>query len=296
MLKNISKLATPTPLAVIGGHVYQLKSLPSFTGGNSNLTTDYFQAIPWHKGLPTLFAKRIKTNFAEYLDIRRQFLNECQIINSLTHPQLPQRYGRHDTDGLLLAYHWFNCTPLYDWLYNTRSDDLPIIDTASIHTIIKQLLTLISYLHEKHQPVIHGQINLHNILINDQQQLTLVGFNQARFAHTTQIKQIIYTQLPQAASLSPEQARGDSWGLSSDYFQLGLLYYQLLTRTPWIEGESRRQQQLYAANLSTPDVNFLNHIVEKRISNLIAALLHPDPIKRPCLSEIKSQIFKFPQH
>jgi hypothetical protein len=275
MLKNNTELSNAAPLAVIGGHLYQLQKL------TSNLTAEYFKATAWRKALPVLWVKRVKAEFTEHHDTRRHFLNECQIINSLNHPQLPQRFGRHDTDGLVLACHWLPGVPL-DIKLKSQS-----LDTLQVQRIMHQLVILLSYLHKKHQPVIHGQLSLQHVLMDDGQQLALSGFDQARFAHITQLP-TRYTQLPSANSLSPEQARGEAWGPSSDYFQLGLIYYQLLTSKSWIQGDNRRQQQLCAAQLRAPDTDFLIHLVDLETSQFIAALLQPNPADRPQLPDIQS--------
>ncbi len=80
--------------------------------------------------------------------------------------------------------------------------------------------------------------------------------------------------------LSPEEARGEDWGMASDLFTLGLLLFESLHGRPALEGEPDEVRVRLARGVVPQPAALLRGVLPHTVE-LLASLLSPDPRLRP---------------
>ncbi len=257
---------------VISGNLYKLNAFSA--GGICHI----YKAQAASRKLPVLSVKMIKPRWARYASVRRQFNIEGQILSGLSHPQLPHftTRGTHK-EHVFLAYKFLPGVPLIKLAQNKTLFGENTLKPLAL-SILTQILDQLNYLHNKINPVVHGDISSENIIINNSQQVSLADFGCAHFTNTRSNHSFRWLAKP--SYLSPEQARGDPWGPASDIYQTAILFYEMITGKRWIKGKTPREKMLYAASISKPAPDFLGKIIHKHLSSIIADMLDPNPKTR----------------
>ena len=83
-----------------------------------------------------------------------------------------------------------------------------------------------------------------------------------------------------AGYMSPEQASGRPVDYRSDQFSLGLLLYELLTRTRPFERATTAQSLAATIEAEPPPVETLNHEVSPHLAAVVGRCLAKDPAER----------------
>lgn len=121
------------------------------------------------KLLDKFVIKRIKKDSFAY----QQAIMEAKLLQSLQHPFIPTLYSVFDEqDALYLVEQYMEGDSLHSIC---QSEQLPI---STILSYSIQLCDLISYLHLLPNPILHLDINPHNIIVN-QSRLALIDFSAA---------------------------------------------------------------------------------------------------------------------
>jgi serine/threonine protein kinase len=165
-----------------------------------------------------------------------------------------------------IAYH---VTP-----YMAGGDLSKYLDTTSVKTheaadIVQKILRAIGYLHSDPQNMVHMDLKVHNILMNENGDIPfLADFGAVKRIpkNSNFVTKGQYT-LPY---MPPECVNGDKYFRQSDIYQLGIVLFQLLygyfpidNATRWLKEKDRRQFIKLTATEQMP-------YVEKYIKDLIA--------------------------
>lgn len=202
----------------------------------------------------------------------KQFQLEGKILNILEGKQFP-KYTEHGkvNDVHYIAYNYVKgmslkalCTEKPTQVYK---------NTRFAVGVISQILGALKSLHMRAEPVIHGNITPENIILGKKGRVYLVDFASAflkddKTAHDTAQCSTEY--------LSPEQAKGQQWQEQSDIFQVGVIFYELVTGKRWNTGTSSAERIMNSTNLCSLPDHFISPIVGSHLSQLIAQMLRPD--------------------
>lgn len=113
-----------------------------------------------------------------------------------------------------------------------------------IKTIVKAVLSALSYLHSQPVPIIHNEVTVQNILLNlagDWKDLKLIDFGHARFLNQAPNKPDLDELNP--FYLAPECFSGVC-SVQTDLYSVGvMMYYLLYGRLPWFIDVSRKSSQ-----------------------------------------------------
>jgi serine/threonine-protein kinase len=257
----------------IGDVTYALYALAS--GG----MCDVYRASAPNPDVPTLTVKILKACWVTKEHVRRQFNYEAQILKGLRQPLLPAfvRTGQTRT-SMYIAYEYIPGTPLITLaqqkkLYGQRHA------LKRVNQIMLNVLDQVAYLHSKSDAIVHGDISAENVLISPEGTVHLVDFGCAHLRHVP--NDAARNWIGKPSYLSPEQARGEVWAAPSDVYQLGILFYELVTDKRWIHGKTTRDKVIRAANITSPPKDFLQTTAPLALSAWIADCLQADPDKRP---------------
>jgi serine/threonine protein kinase len=92
--------------------------------------------------------------------------------------------------------------------------------------------------------ILHTDLGPHNLLVGKNGAIKLIDFSFALSAHNLKMTGSEESWVPLTA-ISPERAKGEPFGASSDIFELGLVFYELLTGcTPFGD---KKERALYEA-------------------------------------------------
>lgn len=169
----------------------------------------------------------IKTLLPQYLnspDLKGRFLNEAKIISLANHPNIVKLYSQDTWEGgLYIAMEFVQGISLRQYL-NYQSLTLK----RSLE-IILEIGYALCHLHT--HGIIHRDLKLENVLINDEGKIKLIDFG---VAHNIKETDTIPLPTPQVIGtpiyMSPEQRKNpETVTFASDIYSLGIIAYELVT-------------------------------------------------------------------
>ncbi len=201
-----------------------------------------------------------------------QFQLEGKILNILDGKQFP-KYTEH---GKVNNTHYIAYNYVKGLSLKSLCDEKP----EQVHKnprfaigVVTQILAALKSLHERSEPVIHGNITPANIILGKKGHVYLVNFEAATFKSDSSKQDI---SLCSKDYLSPEQAKGMKWQEQSDIFQVGILFYELVTGKKWNPETNPNSQIMHASSVSPLPDQFLSPIIGTKLSQLLAQMLRPD--------------------
>jgi serine/threonine-protein kinase len=158
---------------------------------------------------------------ASDIEVRERFVREAEALRRVTHPNVVQAIGAANTDdGVpLLMMELLEGHTLAQLVRHEKITILRAVDIASA------VLSALAACHDR--GVLHRDVKPSNVFVTREGRIKLVDFGVARLSgqNETQRRLAIGT----LAFMSPEQARGDSHGVTVDVYGAGALLYTLLT-------------------------------------------------------------------
>ena len=189
----------------------------------------------------------------------QQFEREAKILASLNHPQIAKVFDYFVNEGrhyLLLEYiHGQD-------LRQHVEEHGPVAETL-VRKYAREILSILSYLHEQAPPIIHRDLTPENLIINDGGKIVLIDFGAAN----TFLQTATGTLVGKHCYIAPEQFRGRAT-LASDYYSLGGTLHFLLTGKEPIP-------------LSSSSPRELQESVSPSLDEIIREMTDIDVTKRP---------------
>ena len=175
--------------------------------------------------------KFLPADLTEDEEASRRFMREARATSSLDHPNICTIHEiAQDEDGSwYIAMAWYEGQTLKKIL-----DNGPLPPGRALN-YARQMALGLSLAHD--QDVVHRDIKPANIIITDRDELKILDFGLARLLGKARLTRS-GTVMGTAAYMSPEQARGEDVGTSSDIWSLGVVLYEMLAGHMPFEGES----------------------------------------------------------
>ncbi|CAD8050182.1 unnamed protein product [Paramecium primaurelia] len=201
-------------------------------------------------------------------------------INSLAQIESPYvlrlEHYLQTTNRCYIVMEYCDSGDLYQyWLRYNR-----ILDENKTLVIIRQILNGLMELHKN--KIIHRDLKLANILLNKSQvKLADLGFCKRLKDNDVHDK----LQLGSPGTIAPEIVNKESYGLQSDIFSIGCIFYQLLFgELPF----NFHSTELYLKQIDEQQINFRRNGVKvsKNVQSIIQRMLVRDPKKRLTFSEL----------
>ena len=189
-----------------------------------------------YKGRDTLLnrfvtVKMLRPQFTGDEDFVRRFRREAQAIASLSHPNIVNIYDVGSQDEMhYLVMEYVEGDNLKNLIRSKGA--LPLEEAVRL---ARQVLDALSHAHENN--IVHRDVKPHNILITTGGKAKLTDFGIARGATAATVTQSD-TIVGSVHYLSPEQARGEAAGPSSDIYSLGVVLYEMVTGVLPFQGDS----------------------------------------------------------
>jgi uncharacterized delta-60 repeat protein len=147
-----------------------------------------------------------------------------------------------------------------------------------VTTWVRQLCSALNYAHRE-AGVVHGNLRTSSILLNQQEDLKLIGFDGLRNAGSRSPAAEL-----ELGFMSPQVALGEKPAISDDVYGVGAIIFDLLTGTPpFYKG------QVLSQICERPPGSMTNRLAELKINDTIPAVvedtvalcLAKDPAQRP---------------
>jgi serine/threonine protein kinase/TolB-like protein len=188
-------------------------------------------------------------------DLAQRFARECDILAGLEHVNIARMYDAGVAPGGLpyLAMEYVRGEPLITWC------DRRGLDAPERIRLFLQVLDAIQYAHRRR--VIHRDLKPSNILVTEDGEIRVLDFGVAHFADDADGSEAQLTrQYGRALTpdyASPELLRGECADTRSDIYSLGVVLYELLTRSrPYSmrtgASADRLQQEIGAVRIEPP--------------------------------------------
>ena len=211
---------------------------------------------------------------------RERFLAEGRILARLKHPNVARVFDLDVVPGTDVAYYVMDLVRYKDGQAHTLADvDVEGADEPHLVRWFVQLASALDYIHR--MGIVHRDIKLSNILLDDRGGVVLTDFGISRFV-TAEIRREVGVVTTGAACardrvtgglilgtegyMAPEILQGREASAASDTYALGISFFRLLTGI-WYEPGTQ------AFELLAP--------FDRAWTQLLGPMLAPDPAARP---------------
>lgn len=228
-------------------------------------TAYLYKGTPSQSGHHAVTLKLLKRRYLLSSDITQRFAYEQRVVKLLKHRGMLNiiRCGKIRRRPYY-AYHYIEGETLLKRMQCTLS-----VNSREIAAITKKLLINVSKLHDATTAIIHGDLSLENILLGDEGPV-IIDFGSAQLLN--EHKRVPDSRwIGKASYLSPEQAQGNRWDERSDLYQVGIIFYELLTLRKYNQGGNTNEKRLFAASPPKPDFSNIPYCYHSTLNGLLAS-------------------------
>ena len=250
-----------------------------FSGAFSNI----YKSV--HVKLQQTVALKILTesgaHIAAMLERHRSTLWEGQLVCVLNHPNIVKgiEYGTKPTYWLAMEY---VDSKLRDYIGRCSDSQ----EEEELLELLSQLTSAITYLHGK--GLIHRDICLGNILVDDSAQMKLIDFGLTIPLETSVTKGRAGTP----SYMAPEMIRKWAHSEMTDIYSFGVVMYEMITGKKPFKGKLREQRMAHSLNVSPPAPSRIERFCSPDVEELLMKCLEKDPEKRfKKASEVEDSLF-----
>ena len=232
---------------------------------------EVYKAVHVHFGR-IIAVKVLSPSLADGPALQR-FYNEASIQASLKHPSVAEYLGFFEYQGrpcILMEY--VDGETLATLIQ--RQGPFPFSRALEI---LRDITAAISHFHA--QGIVHRDLKTGNVKITTSGRVKILDFGIARHQHSDRMTHsgaVVGT----TESLAPEQVRGEPAGFATDVWQLGVLFYELLTGRLPFQGNTIHDTYLRILSAQFTPVQQWKPEVPEGISAVVARCLQKEPSRR----------------
>lgn len=171
-------------------------------------------------------------NDEDIADRRGRLLREARAAGRFQHPNVVALYDAGEAAGLL--YLAFEYVPGQDLLKRARQS--PEMTLREVLRVVRETASALDY--AWHRNVVHRDIKPSNILLGPKGEAKVADFGIAKLQNQSVELTRTGSVVGSPQYMSPEQIRGEELDGRSDIFSLGVVFYELLSRTRPFGGDT----------------------------------------------------------
>jgi len=203
---------------------------------------------------------------------KKRFLYEAQAAARLDHPNICSVYEvDHIVGQSFIAMAYVDGQSLKDRLEGGPLEIDQVLDTAG------QIAEGLNEAHEK--GIIHRDIKPSNIMLTTKGLVKIMDFGLAKLSGVTRVTKTGST-IGTMAYMSPEQARGEEMGRSTDIWSFGVVLYEMLTGRLPFQGEYEAAVLYSILNRELDSVSTLRPDTPRNLQRIIEKSLKKEPADR----------------
>lgn len=170
--------------------------------------------------------KQLHSNFTNNSDFRDRFVNEAMILAQLNHSNIITIYDLIEDKGSFYI--------VMEYVQGDTLDNIMQIFNSPFQTqravyIFKQILEAFDYAHKR--GIIHRDIKPSNIILEGGDKPKILDFGIAKLVNSNLHLTKAGTRMGSVYYMSPEQVMGYDVDNRSDIYSLGIVLYEMLTRS-----------------------------------------------------------------
>ena len=220
----------------------------------------------------TVAIKVLPTHLASDEKLVQRFVEEMKILAHLDHPHIVPIHAVDESNGTIYYVMKYLAGVTMKACIRRRGSLTP---PHVIH-VMRQIARAVSHIHKA--GAIHRDIKSVNIMVDDEDNATLMDFGIAKIAggaNLTTDGEVLGT----APYMAPEQWEGRN-DLRSDIYALGVLMNEMLTGAPPFHGDSL--SEIMAAHLRQPPVPLrtIRPLIPEPLAEIVHRCLAKDPEAR----------------
>ena len=229
--------------------------------------------------------KFLKGSMTDSQDSVRQFLDECNILKNLHHPNILLFMG-----ACTIGPQYFFVTEfcdngnLFEFLHMMRDTKLTYNDARRIALEIAYGM---NYLHGFKPPILHRDLKSMNVLLDRNCTVKLADFGNTRTFQTQMTKQKGTFQW-----MAPEVIKGSVYSESSDVFSFGIIMNELVTRIPPYHGTDKKDVAKKVVNNPKYRPPYNEKKVPKDWIDIMTKCWQHEEKKRPNFGEVIELLLK----
>jgi serine/threonine protein kinase/tetratricopeptide (TPR) repeat protein len=200
---------------------------------------------------------------------RSQLLTEAQTVAKLSHPNIVTVFDAGEVEQQPFV--------VMEYIQGATLNQISIEGFKAITDVAKQICTALQYAHE--QDIVHRDLKPENVIIQPDGVLRLMDFGLAMSTTSRMTENGLI--MGTVAYMSPEQAFGYEITPASDLYSLGVILYELATKTLPFEADDALA--IITQHIHAPVVppRAKNDQIPSGLNDLIVNLLKKDPLDRP---------------
>jgi tRNA A-37 threonylcarbamoyl transferase component Bud32 len=165
-------------------------------------------------------------------EIESRFLREAKLAGRLQHPNVVTIYEvGQDGDVFFIAMEYVDGDSLTRWI-SLR----PEFSLSQRVDVVRQVVLALEHAHGR--GVLHRDIKPGNILLTKERRVKVADFGIGKLLAATGDLTRTGQMLGSPAYMSPEQIRGEKLDGRTDFFSLGVVFYELMTGSRPFPGDS----------------------------------------------------------
>jgi len=203
---------------------------------------------------------------------KKRFLHEAQAAARLDHSNI---CAVHEVDHIVgqsfIAMAFVDGQSLKDRLEGGQ------LVIEEVNSIARQIAEGLNEAHEK--GIVHRDIKPANIMLTTKGQVKIMDFGLAKLSGVTRVTKTGST-IGTMAYMSPEQARGEEVGRSTDIWSFGVVLYEMLTGRLPFQGEYEAAVLYSILNRELDSVSDLRPGTPRNLQRIIGKALEKEPADR----------------
>ena len=229
--------------------------------------------------------KFLKGSMIDSPESVKQFLDECNILRNLHHPNILLFMG-----ACTIGPQYFFVTEfcdngnLFEFLHMVRDNKVTYNDARRIALEIAYGM---NYLHGFKPPILHRDLKSMNVLLDRNCSVKLADFGNTRTFQTQMTKQKGTFQW-----MAPEVIKGSTYSESSDVFSFGIIMNELVTRIPPYHGTDKKDVAKKVVNNPNYRPPYNEKKVPKDWIDIMTKCWQHDEKKRPNFGEVIELLLK----
>ena len=180
------------------------------------------------KRIHRLLLEQARYQAEDYDHVQQEFLRECEILSSLTHPHIVEFVGVFDVKGENALVMELLHETLRDYLVKKKKQ-YGGLKTWEACRISSEIVDGLNYLHSLKPPVVHRDLNSKNVLLTETGLVKISDLGQAKFRPTD--LGYLTTVAPGCIPYMPPEVLSNDprYTEKMDTFSLGVLMLQMVT-------------------------------------------------------------------
>jgi len=244
-----------------------------------------FKAVDIYSRFPFVIKSVSKS-----IDQSARLVNEVMILKRLNFPNFIKLRDYFQTaDNYYIVYTDDSAQSLLDYFSQKREPT----KLGHIKDLFYQLAKALNYLHS--QNIAHSKIDFDSLFYTKNKYISIGGFSYAIDLSHFKVKHrsLINNKSKQPISFQPPEVLDGKFGLKSDVWSLGVVFYSLIAADLPFKGTTREDYVTAVCNSPLNNDHLKSIGVDNNLIALLNAMLSKDIARRPSADEVlKFDFFK----